>query len=103
MSFQRPTITSDEEPMPITARPGAASAKDETQLARVPGPRVYAGMMAVPTRAAGAQRAARISGVKPSAPPDSADQKSVYPRSASSLIQSSCSSRGTPSNGTVIP
>ena len=77
-------ITLLDEPIPMAKRPGAASASVATHWARHAGARVYAGTMAVPRRRRGSHAAARASGVKASAPSASADQMSVYPRSASS-------------------
>lgn len=77
MPFQRPTITSDDVPMPKANRPGAASANDATLWASTAGPRVNAGTMAVPSRSDGAHAEASASGVKASAPIASADHTSV--------------------------
>ena len=63
--------------MPSTNRPGAACASDPVDCARHAGPRVNAGMIAVPSRSDGAHCDASTSGVKPSAPSDSADHTSV--------------------------
>ncbi len=60
--------------MPITKRPGAASARLATDCAINAGPRVKAGMIATPSRAVGVQAAAWASGVKPSCPFASEDQ-----------------------------
>ena len=77
MPFHWPTITFDEVPRPSTKRPGAASAIVAAVWARSAGPRVYAGMMAVPRRIAGAHCDAKASGVNPSLPFASADHRSV--------------------------
>ena len=77
MPFQRSTITLDEVPTPSTNRPGAASASAAADWANSAGPRVKAGMMAVPRRNVGAHTEARANGVKPSPPMASADQASV--------------------------
>ena len=77
MPFQRSTITFEDVPIPITKRLGAASARLAALIASSAGPRVKAGMIAIPSRASGAQAAASASGVKPSCPPASEDQKSV--------------------------
>jgi len=66
-----------DEPIPMANRPGAASASDATHCAKAAGERVKAGMMAVPKRRRGSHAAASASGVKPSAPSDSADQMSL--------------------------
>ncbi len=77
MPFHRSTITFDEEPTPITKRPGAASASAATDWASSAGPRVKAGMMATPRRSSGAHCDARASGVNPSVPSASEDQASL--------------------------
>ena len=77
MPFQRSTMTSDDVPMPKAKRPGAASAMAATLMAMRPGPRVKAGMIATPSRAAGAHCDAKVRGVKPSVPPASLDHRSV--------------------------
>ena len=77
MPFQRSTITFDDVPMPSAKRPGAAWHSDATVDASVCAPRVYAGTIAVPSRSSGAHCAASASGVNASAPPDSADHRSV--------------------------
>ncbi len=103
MPFQFSTITFDDVPMPSANRPGAASASEAADCARQAGPRVNTGTMAVPSRSEGAHTDANAKGVKASWAIDSADHRSVYPRSASSTIQSRCSCRGTRSRGTVMP
>ncbi len=75
--FHRSTMTSDDVPMPRANRPGAACAIEPTDCARQAGPRVNAGMIAVPRRNDGAHTEARASGVKPSWPSASADHTSV--------------------------
>ena len=75
--FHRSTITLLLEPMPIAKRPGAASAIEATHWAKHAGERVNAGTIAVPSRSRGSHAAASASGVKASAPSDSADQMSV--------------------------
>jgi hypothetical protein len=75
--FQCSTITSEEAPMPIATRPGAAAARLAAHWARVAGPRVNTGAMAVPSRRAGAHTLARASGVNASALSTSDDQTSV--------------------------
>ena len=77
MPFHRCTMTSDDEPMPMATRPGAASASAAALWAIVGAPRVKAGTMAVPSRSVGAQALANASGVNASAPPASADHTSV--------------------------
>ena len=56
MPFQFSTITFEEVPTPITKRPGAASARLAALCARRAGPRVKAGMIAIPRRISGAER-----------------------------------------------
>ena len=63
--------------MPIANLPGAASAIVATLCAINAGDLVYAGTIAVPSRKRGSHAAAIASGVKASAPSDSADQISV--------------------------
>ena len=65
MSFHRSTMTFDDVPIPSTNRPGAAAAIVAADIASVAGPRVYTGMIATPSRNAGAQTLASASGVKP--------------------------------------
>ncbi|GDY58948.1 hypothetical protein SVIO_095710 [Streptomyces violaceusniger] len=77
MSFHRRTMTSEEAPMPRANRPGAAQASAAADCARVAGPRVNEDTTAVPSRSRGSVAAASASGVKPSAPFDSADHTSV--------------------------
>ena len=77
MPFHPSTITFDDVPIPRTNRPGAACASEPTDCARQAGPRVNAGMIAVPSRNDGAHTEASVSGVNPSAPSDSADHTSV--------------------------
>ncbi len=77
MPFHRSTMTSLLVPMPKAKRPGAASAMAATLWAMIAGPRVNAGTMAVPRRMSGIQAAAMASGVNPSVPLASLDQKSV--------------------------
>jgi hypothetical protein len=77
MPFQCSTITSEEAPIPIATRPGAAVARLATHWARVAGPRVKTGAMAVPSRSAGAHTLARTSGVNASTPSTSDDHTSV--------------------------
>ena len=100
--FQDSTMTFEEEPIPMTNLPGAASHIDAMCCAINAGPLVYAGMIATPSRMVGAHWDAKISGVKPSVPSASELHKSVYPKSANSLYSSCCSLNGA-SNGTVIP
>ncbi len=95
-------MASDDVPTPHTNRPGAASAMAATLWANVAGPRVNAGMMAVPRRKDGAQAAASASGVKASVPSASEDHTSPYPSSTSCSYHSRCSASGT-SKGTVMP
>ena len=61
-----------------------------------------AGTIAVPSRNRGSHAAARASGVKASAESASADQMSVYPRSASSARPAAWVCSG-PGSGTVMP
>ena len=68
VAFQRSTITSDDEPTPRAKRPGASSAMVAACMASNPGPRVYTGTTAVPSRSRSLATAASASGVKPSAP-----------------------------------
>ena len=75
--FQRSTITSEEAPIPMATRPGAAAARAAALWARVAGPRVNTGAMAVPSRSAGAHTLARTRGVNASAPSTSEDHTSV--------------------------
>ena len=77
MPFHRPTITSEDEPIPRRNRPGAALASAAALWASRAGPRVNTGRMAVPRRSSGAQAAARASGVSPSVSLASADHASV--------------------------
>ena len=77
MPFQFSTMTLDDVPIPSANRPGAAWTMLATVSASVAAPRVYAGTIAVPSRSDGVHAAASASGVKASAPPDSADQRSV--------------------------
>ena len=63
--------------MPMATRPGAAAARLAAHWARVAGPRVKTGAMAVPSRSAGAHALARTSGVKASALSTSEDHTSV--------------------------
>ena len=103
MLFQFSTMTFDEVPIPSANRPGAACTMLATLSASVAAPRVKAGTMAVPSRSDGVHAAASASGVNASAPPDSADHRSVYPSAAISSNHSRCACSGTPSNGTVMP
>ncbi len=75
--FHRATMTSDDVPIPIATRPGAASANAAALWAIVAAPRVNAGTIAVPRRSVGAQALASARGVNASAPPASADHTSV--------------------------
>ena len=75
--FQFATMTSEEAPSPHATRPGAASAKAARLWASNAGPRVYTGVIATPRLKEGSHAAARVKGVKPSAPSTSADHRSV--------------------------
>ena len=77
MPFHPSTMTFDDDPIPSTNRPGAASASVAAHWAMHAGARVYAGRIAVPSRSRGSQTEANASGVKPSLPSDSAVQTSV--------------------------
>ena len=67
-SFQRSTITFDDEPRPSTKRPPLASASAAACWASTARPRVYGFTTPVPSRIRSVQAAASASGVKPSAP-----------------------------------
>src|SRR5687767_870191 len=95
-------MTSEDEPMPMATRPGAASASAPAHWAIVAGARVNAGTIAVPSRSVGAHALASASGVNASAPPASADQTSVYPRPGNDATSSRWACSGPPS-GTVRP
>ena len=62
MAFQRSTITFDDDPMPSTKRPGAASAMLAVDPAISAGPRVYTGTIAVPKRSVDVHCDARANG-----------------------------------------
>lgn len=76
-AFQFETITGDDAPMPSTNRPGASSATVAACIASRPGPRVYTGTIAVPSRSCGAHCEASTSGVNASVPAVSAVHASV--------------------------
>ena len=67
-SFQRSTMTFDEDPIPSTKRPPEASASAAACWARMAGPRVYGFTTPVPSRMRSVHAAASASGVKPSGP-----------------------------------
>ncbi len=69
-------MNSDDEPMPSTKRPGAASASAAALIANTAGPRVCTGKQAQPRRSVFAHCEASASGTKPS-------------RSCASLVQTS--------------
>lgn len=75
--FHFSTITLDEVPTPRTKRPGAAAARVAAEIARVAGPRVNTGTIAVPRRSVGAHTLASARGVKASATLLSDDHTSV--------------------------
>src|SRR5579862_3989699 len=103
MSFQRPTIVSDEVPSPNANRPGDASASEATDWARRAGPRVKAGTTATPRRRAGSHAEAKASGVKPSEPSTSELHTSAYPAPRRSASHDRCPASGTPGNEIVMP
>ena len=70
-------MVSEEVPIPIANRPGAAWHMAATLCAKVAAPRVNTGTIAVPKRSFGAHAAAKARGVNASVPPASALHKSV--------------------------
>jgi hypothetical protein len=103
ISFQRSTITSDDDPRPRTKRPPEASASAAACCASTAGPRVNALTIAVPSRIRSVHAAASASGVNPSGPFVSADHRSSQPAASARRTSSSVSRSGTPANGTVRP
>jgi hypothetical protein len=101
--FHCATIAGEDAPIPITARPGATSARLAALIASSAGPRVYTGTIAVPNRADGAHPAARTSGVNASLPLTSADHRSVYPAATASATTRAWSGREMSGSGIVSP
>src|SRR5256885_9068082 len=103
MQFQFSTITFEDVPIPSAKRPGAAWTMLATVSASVAAPRVYAGTIAVPSRSDGVHAAASASGVKASAPPDSADQRSLSPTPPISSHHPRPPATGTPPTAPLTP
>src|SRR4051794_31577225 len=103
ISFQRSTMTFDDDPRPSTKRPSLASCRAAACCARTGMPRVNGLTIPVPSRGLVVHAAASASGVKPSAPAVSPVHRSSKPSASASSYSGRWSRRATPGNGIVNP
>src|SRR3954469_2161784 len=103
ISFQRSTITFDDDPIPRQKRPPESCCIEAACWASTAGPRVNTFTTPVPTRIRSVAVAASATGVKPSWPDTSPGQPSVKPASSAARSTGPASASERPGKSSESP